>query len=108
MVAGSPDPTCAPGVVLPFGNLSFECVDRFKYLGVLFDRKASYKTMLKGILEKSRKSMYWMVRFIANHQWTMPHTRLVLMDVFVRSVMQFACPVWSPALLNPNCLIEHV
>ena len=28
--------------------------------------------------------------------WSTPHTRLVLFDVYVRSTMLFAAPVWAP------------
>lgn len=64
LVAGIVDPVCAPSSFVSFGDKRFECVDRFKYLGVVFDRRASCRTMLEGILTKSRKSMYWMLRFI--------------------------------------------
>lgn len=37
-----------------FGKERFECVDRFKYLGVLFDSSASSKTMILDICEKGR------------------------------------------------------
>jgi hypothetical protein len=76
-------------------------------LGLVFDRMASGKHMVGGIIGKARKAMYWLIRHVQSNRWNMPHLRLVLADVYVRSILQFGCVVWAPMYLNSNCMKEH-
>ena len=83
-------------------------MDSFVYLGVSFDNKASTRGMLNRVITKSRGAMYWLVHFLQATRWNLPSMRLLLMDVYVRSVMQFGCVVWFPAVMKLNFFDEHV
>jgi hypothetical protein len=72
-----------------------------------FDRKASISSLVAGACERGRKSMYWLVRYVTNYRWTLPSLRLTLMDIYVRSVLQFGCVVWYPPVLNDTFVDEH-
>ncbi len=37
----------------------------------------------------------------------MPHTRLVLFNVYVRTIMQFGAPDWSPPFLDLSLQAQH-
>ena len=43
--------------------------------------------MILGVVDKGRRTMYWLIRYLANYSWTRPALRLVLMDVYVRSIL---------------------
>lgn len=90
-----------------FGDYKFECVDRFKYLGLIYDRKATSRTMVQGIHSKATKTMYWLIRFVQTHKWNIPHMRLVLADVYIRSILQFGSAVWAPSIINFDTITEH-
>lgn len=49
---------------LKFGDLEFEIVDKFKYLGVMFDAAATEKSMVSLNLEKGRKAYGWLHGFV--------------------------------------------
>ena len=55
--------------------------------------------MVQEILRKGRQVFMWLASFVQQHGWNTPHTRLVLFDIYVRSVLQYGCPVWAPQLL---------
>lgn len=85
---------------LKFGKFSFEIVSTFKYLGTVFDGNASEKTMVQGNIAKGRKAFGWLHGFVKQNGWTHPHMRMVLLDVYVRSVLAFGCPIWGPKLVK--------
>ena len=80
----------------------------FVYLGIAFDNKASTRGMLNRVITKSRNAMYWLINFLQATRWSLPSMRLVLMDVYVRSVMQFGCAVWYPPIMKHDFMDEHV
>lgn len=65
----------------------------------MFDGRASDKKMINNMMEKARKVFHWLVSFLNQNGWQHPNLRLVLYDVYVRSVLQFGCNIWCPKLL---------
>lgn len=48
------------------------------------------------------------MRFVNNNCWNNAYTRLILNDIYVRSVMQYAAPVWATmGIGSPHILDEH-
>lgn len=72
---------------MPFRHYQFECVSSFKYLGIHFDTVASPTYMLKNLCLKANKAFYWLVNFVGRNHWNVAQTRLVLHDVYVRSIL---------------------
>ena len=89
------------------GRYRFKVVRSFKYLGISFDQQASAKHMIEHTIVKARKVFYWLLRFLASNAWNTPHTRLVLFNVYVRTILQFGAPVWAPSLLDFHSASEH-
>ncbi len=81
-------------------------VDRFKYLGILFDSIASYKGMLEQVVAKSTKAMHWLVNHVQKSGWNHPHMRMVLGEVYVRSIMQFGAPTWAVSTIDTSVCNE--
>jgi hypothetical protein len=63
--------------------------------------------MLACLLSKARKVFYWLLRFVCTQRWNTPYTRLVLLNVYVRTIMQFGAPVWAPEHLDLTLTTEH-
>lgn len=67
LVAGVADDKFKPKSMVQFDTFSFECVAKFKYLGLIFDKGANSKPMIDGVLDKANRAMYWLLRFVQNH-----------------------------------------
>ena len=78
---------------------TFERVPLFRYLGVPVDPAGNPETVGKAALERSRGSLGALCAFVGTQRWTVPWTRLVLLDVYVRTQMTFAAAVWTPHYL---------
>ncbi len=85
--------------MIDIADMRFEVVSEFKYLGLVFDSRGGEKLMIARLLEQGRKYFGWLVSFLNLNGWTHPNLRMVLFDVYVRSVLQFGCSVWGPRLL---------
>jgi hypothetical protein len=66
-----------------------------KYLGLMFDRMASSKHMALAVWRKSRQAWAALSDFVRKSGWQTPGTRLLLLDVLVRSIMTYGAPVWG-------------
>ena len=75
--------------------MHLEVVATFKYLGLMFDSEGSVKCMISHLLTKGNKVFHWLRKHVVDNNWKVPHTRLVLLMVYVRSVLQFGAPVWA-------------
>jgi hypothetical protein len=52
------------GHCLELHGMQFEVVSDFKYLGVVFDGRASDKKMINNVLDKARKIFHWLISFL--------------------------------------------
>ncbi len=87
MVCGAVDPQFVSCATVKFGKFYFKIVKAFKYLGLHFDYIASSKYMIREILVRASKSFFWLVKFVNAQAWNTPYTRLVLLNVYVRTLL---------------------
>ena len=72
-----------------------ERVRNFCYLGLEFDQYVSCRTMTLGVARRAKAAMAALRTFLRQHGWRQGATRLVLFDVYVRSVLLYGCVVWG-------------
>ncbi len=107
MICGKDARLFKPGSCSQFAQYKFEVVSDFKYLGLHFDQEASTKHMITFIVDKARRVFFWLLRFVTTQKWNVPHTRLVLLNVYVRTLLQYGAPVWAPEHLDTSLTSEH-
>lgn len=73
----------------------------------MFDQSASERRMIAFNIEKGKKAFGWLSGFLKKNGWNHPHMRMVLLDVYVRSILSFGSPIWAPKLVNKPLGIEH-
>jgi hypothetical protein len=56
--------------------------------------------MLSHTITKAKSALGSLCEFVGSQRWTVPWTRLVLYDVFVRTVMMYGAPAWAPQYLE--------
>jgi hypothetical protein len=56
--------------------------------------------MLSHILTKAKSALGSLCEFVGSQRWTIPWTRLVVYDVFVRTLMTYGAPFWAPQYLQ--------
>ncbi len=88
------------------GGYSFGVEREFRYLGVLLDEHASIHRMMSDIIRRAHIAYARLCEYVGTMGWTSPWTRLVIYDVFVRSTMTFAAPVWAPPGLRRSLPYE--
>lgn len=88
------------------GSFSFEVVTQFCYLGIMLDSVASTHRMRQGVLTKAMGALHRLYEYVGTMGWRTPWTRLVLYDVYVRSTLLFAAPVWAPGELGTSFIAE--
>ena len=77
-------------------------VDRIKDLGVIFDSKLTFRQHIFDISIRARKLWGFIARSCANFDVKVQRTLYISL---VRSVLEFAAPVWSPYYqYNIDCL----
>lgn len=81
-------------------GFSFEVVPSFCYLGVSLDSVASTHRMRQDVMTRATIALHRLFEYVGAVGWRVPWTRLVLFDVYVRSVLLFAAPVWAPDVLG--------
>ena len=78
---------CSPNYV--------EYVDEFKFLGLIWDKKLSWKPHIENLKNKCKKSI--MMRSISSHDWGGDQHTLVHLYKFVRSKLDYGCTVYDSA-----------
>jgi len=96
MVVGQSEPPAT----LALGGCEFECVREFRYLGMTIDERASLATMVQAMANRARQALGALCEFVGTQQWRVPWTRLVLLDVFVRTLLTYGASVWAPHYLG--------
>ena len=77
-------------------GFSFRVVDSFRYLGLLFDSGGTADTLVEDMVGRARRAFGGLCEFLGTQRWRVPWTRLVLFDIYVRSLMTFGAAVWAP------------
>jgi hypothetical protein len=79
---------------------TYEVVTTFKYLGVDIDQDGSAQGIGRQRLAVARGGLAALCTFIGVHRWTYIWTRLLLYDIYVRSLMTFGAATWAPKYLQ--------
>jgi len=74
-------------------------------LGVVFDNNLSFKSHILGIVSKCRKLCGFIRRTFAAHD---PKLLFKFFCVFVRPILEYASPVWSPSAVKLIKSLESV
>lgn len=74
-----------------------EKVQKFRYLGLEVDNGVTARAMMTKTLDSARRAFKTLVDTITVKGWDVRATRLILLDVMVRSVLTFGCNVWASA-----------
>lgn len=83
---------------------TFERVTSFRYLGVEVDARGNPATISQHLLSRARGSLAALCDYVGSQRWTIPWTRLVLYDVYIRTHLTFAAAVWTPQYLRLGVL----
>ena len=67
---------------------------------MVIDASASLATMKGAIICKAKGALGVLCEFVGTQQWNVPWTRLVLYDVYVRTLMTYGAAVWTPGYLE--------
>ncbi len=73
----------------------------------MLDQGGSTGRMVADISGRAHIALARLCEYVAMMGWSTPWTRLVLFDVYVRSTLTFAAPVWSPVGLGRDLPEEH-
>lgn len=64
---------------------TFDRVPTFTYLGAVIDEDGTPGSIVLHIVQRARSSFGALCEFVGTQRWTVPWTRLVLYDVYVRT-----------------------
>jgi len=77
-------------------GVSIEKVDCFKLLGVMIQNNLSWDAHVQYMLAKVSKRMYCIRSLV--HAGVIPSDIVIIYCSVIRSVLEYACPVWHPGL----------
>ena len=80
---------------------TFDRVDSFTYLGVELDQTGSPGHIISALATRATRAFGGLCDFVGAHRWSTPWTRLLLLDVYVRTLLTYGAAVWTPGLLGP-------
>jgi hypothetical protein len=52
------------------------------------------------LISRASRALGVLCEFIGTQRWTVPWTRLVLFDVYVRTLLTYGAPIWTPSYLG--------
>lgn len=78
---------------------SIECVDEYKYLGILFKSNGSFDTAQKNLYHRGLKAYFKMVKMLSTEHST-PNTTMHLFDHTVKPILLYASEIWG--CIDPN------
>jgi hypothetical protein len=96
-------------LILNGWNISF--VHHLKYLGVIFDKRITWRLYIEMIETKAFRT-FIRIYSLSESECLSPNFKLTLHKALIRSVMTHACPAWELAsdtyLLKLQCLQNKV
>jgi hypothetical protein len=99
------------GACLTLNGWNIPSVSNVKYLGVIFDRKITWRLHLEMIEAKAFRTFIRVYSLFKSERLN-ANIKLILHKVLIRSVMTYACPAWEFAadtyLLKLQCLQNRV
>ena len=80
---------------LTLGGTKIECVDEFKFLGLVFDRKLNFKAHIQYLLKRCTKALN-LLKVVAHTDWGADRTVLLrLYRTLIRSKLDYGCIVYG-------------
>ncbi len=87
---------------LRIDELTLELVDSFKALGLIINNKLKWQNNTEAIVKKASKRLYMLLAIcdgVASLPVGLSPSDLLLVYLsLVRSILEYACPVWHTAL----------
>lgn len=82
--------------------------DQFKFLGMIFDRKMTWKEHVQQLKTKCNKAINF-IRSISSHKWGASQKILLhLYNIFIRSRLDYGCTVYQSATNSIKALLEPI
>ena len=97
-----------PDLKIPYQieeNTSVEKSYSVKDLGVLMDEDMAFGEHIHNMKNKAKKVAGWIFRIVQSRK---PEDVLLLYRSYVRPHIEYACPVWSPYLVNKIQTVESI
>ena len=79
---------------LMLGGKALVFVDEYKYLGVIFDKKISYKACISNLCRQATKAMYFILRKGRLLNLSIK-CQLYLFDAMVKHILLYGCEIWG-------------
>jgi hypothetical protein len=83
-----------PDSLLMLNGRSFPCVNRVKYLGVIFDKKMGWRLHIQMIEAKAFRTFVRIYSLLKSERLS-SNINSILHKALVRSVMTYACSAWE-------------
>jgi hypothetical protein len=87
-----------------FGTDEVECVDKYKYLGVIFNHKGTFTVCKQMLYEKARKASF-KLRKLVNNEDLEPKLLIDLFDKLIKPIAMYGTEIWlSPQKIEKNLI----
>lgn len=87
---------------IEFDSHVLEWKDNVKYLGMLLDRKLTFKDNIQYNISKAGKAIAMLYPLLKKHSGVSVHAKSTLYRSYIRPIMTYACPVFV------NCAKTHL
>ena len=92
--------------IIKINNREIEYVETFKYLGVILDRKLSWKPHVEHQVKKAKAVMMISRKMISKDSGLNPETAHWLYTTTVRPILAYGALVWAHSLDKTNLFLE--
>ena len=81
--------------MLLYNGCILQKVDKFKYLGMTFNRTVNLKYSQKALLQQSIKARAVLKGYLRNHKHLRVNVIFDLFDMLIKPILLYACEVWG-------------
>ena len=86
-------------------NHTLDNIDHAKYLGVTISHDLSWSPHVQSVYNKANSTLGFLRRTLRRCPSSLKETSYISL---VRSVMEYACPIWDPHLIKDSHMLESV
>lgn len=79
------------------GGQEIEWSNQIKYLGLVLDKKLTYKAHIQHVLEKTHKAVRILYSMLNRKSKLCVENKTLLYKVAIRPIFAYACPIFSSA-----------
>lgn len=91
-----------------FGDKHLNQLTEYKHLGVIFDRRLTFKSHIWRVRQKAWAAFHRIRNFTNSFRGLSTEMMILMYKSFVQPVLEYACPVWSLAKDNYLKVIEPI